>query len=185
MTEIVSDKLKIGVIATILRRKPARLECMLTRAALLLSILSFVAAAQTPVSNWQIVKMLPSGTQVRVADGTAKPTQGTLESVTDSELVVLAPGTGPQSFPRARVASVSLKEKDHRLRNALIGLGVGTAAGLGIGYGVGRSGCSSTGGWCGLDTSFGTVVGGVGGLVGGTLFGVFWPTGGWHKIYAT
>jgi hypothetical protein len=162
-----------------------RLECMLTRAVLLLPILSFAAAAQAPVSSWEIVKMLPSGTQVRVAAATAKPIQGTLESVTDSELVVLKPGTGTQSLPRAMVASVSLKGKDHRLRNALIGLGVGTAAGLGIGYGVGRSGCRSTDGWCGLDTSFGTVVGGVGGLVGGTLLGVFWPTGGWHKIYAT
>jgi hypothetical protein len=162
-----------------------RLQSMLTRTVLLLSILSFVAAAQTPVSDWEIVKMLPSGTQVRVAAATAKPIQGTLESVTDSELVVLTPGTGPQSFPRAQVASVSLKEKDHRLRNALIGLGVGTAAGLGIGYGVGRSGCRSTDGWCGLDTSVGIAIGGISGLVGGTLLGVFWPTGGWHKIYAT
>jgi hypothetical protein len=72
---------------------------MLTRAVLLLPILSFAAAAQTPVSNWEIVKMLSSGTQVRVAAGTAKPIQGTLESVTDSELVVLTLGTRPAVLP--------------------------------------------------------------------------------------
>jgi MFS family permease len=66
--------------------------------------------------------------------------------------------------------------------NALIGLGVGTAAGLAIGYGIEH--CSNKGGWCGLDEAAGTGVGGVAGLVGGTLTGVFWHTGGWRKIYA-
>jgi hypothetical protein len=160
---------------------------MLIRAAILLAILALGGAAQTPVSPWETVKALAPGTEIRVASATAKTIQGALESVTDSELVVLKQGSVPQSFRRDRIMSVSVKGKDHRLRNALIGLGVGTAVGLGVGYGIGHAqanNCSNKGGWlCGLDEGAGAVVGGVGGLVGGTLTGVFWHTGGWRKIY--
>jgi len=160
---------------------------MLTRAAMLLPILSLAAAAQSPASQWDTLKMLAPGTEVRVASANAKPMQGTLESVTDSDLVLTQAG-GPKSFGRTQILSVSVKGKDHRLRNAMIGLGVGTAAGLAIGFGVGHAqsnNCSSKGGWfCGFDEGVGIAVGGVAGLVGGTLTGVFWHTGGWRKIYS-
>jgi hypothetical protein len=159
---------------------------MLIRAAISIPILAFGAAAQTPVSTWERVKALAPGTEIRVASATAKTIQGALESVTDSELVVLKQGSGPQSFPRERIVRVSVRGKDHRLRNALIGLGVGTAVGLGVGYGIGHAqanNCSNKGGWfCGLDEGAGIAVGGVGGLVGGTLTGVFWHTG-WRELY--
>ncbi len=160
---------------------------MLTRAAMLLPILSLAAAAQSPASQWDALKMLAPGTEVRVAPANAKPIQGTLESVTDSDLV-LAQAGGSKSFGRTQILSVSVKGKDHRLRHAMIGLGVGTAAGVLIGYGVGHAqanNCSSKGGWfCGFDEGVGLAVGGVAGLIGGTLTGVFWHTGGWHKIYS-
>jgi len=160
---------------------------MLTRAAMLLPILSLAAAAQTSASKWDTLRMLAPGTEVRVASANAKPIQGALESVTDSNLVLRQAG-GPKSFVRTQILSISVKGKDHRMRNALIGLGVGTAAGLAIGYGIGRAqanNCSNKGGWfCGLDEGAGTVVGGVAGIVGGTLTGVFWHTGGWRKIYS-
>ncbi len=156
---------------------------MQIRAALLFVILALGAAAQTPVSPWETVKALAPGTEIRVASATAKTIQGALESVSDSELVVRKQGSGPQSFPRDRIMSVSVKGKDHRLRNALIGLGVGTAAGVGVGYGIGHAGCGKSGGWCDLNEDLGAAVGGIGGLVGGTLTGVFWHTGGWRKIY--
>jgi hypothetical protein len=147
---------------------------------MLLPILSFAAVAQTSASNWDTLKMLAPGTEVRVASANAKPIQGALESVTDSDLVLRQAG-GPKSFGRTQILSVSVKGKDHRLRNAMIGLGVGTAAGLAIGYGIEH--CSRNGGWCGLDEGVGTAIGGVAGLVGGTLTGLFWHTGGWRKIY--
>jgi hypothetical protein len=153
---------------------------MLTRAAMLLTILSLAAAAQTSASKWDTLKMLTPGTEVRVASADAKPIQGTLESVTDSDLVLRQAG-GPKSFGRTQILSVSVRGKDHRLRNALIGLGAGTAAGLAVGYGVKH--CGNNDGWCGLGEVAGMAVGGVAGLVGGTLTGVFWPTGGWRKIY--
>ncbi len=159
---------------------------MLSRTAMLLLILCLAAAAQTSASKWDTLRMLAPGTEVRVASANAKPIQGALESVTDSDLVLRQAG-GPKSFGRTQILSVSVKGKDHRRRNALIGLGVGTAAGLAIGYGVGHSQantCSSKGGWfCGLDEGAGTIVGGIAGIVGGTLTGVFWNTGAWRKIY--
>jgi hypothetical protein len=160
---------------------------MFTRASMLLLILSRAATAQTLESKWDTLKMLTPGTEVRVASANAKPIQGSLESVTDNDLVLRQAG-GQTSLGRAQILSVSVKGKDHRLRNAMIGLGVGTAAGLSIGYGIGHAQanhCSNKGGWfCGLDEGVGTVVGGVAGILGGTLTGVFWHTGGWRKVYA-
>lgn len=160
---------------------------MLARAAMLLPVLSLAAGAQTSASKWETLKMLAPGTEVRVASANSKPIQGALESVTDRDLVLRQAG-GPKSFDRTQILSVSVKGKDRRLRNAMIGLGVGTAAGLAIGYGIGHAhanGCLHQNGWfCGLDEGVGTAVGGISGLIGGTLTGVFWRTGGWHKIYA-
>jgi hypothetical protein len=159
---------------------------MLARFLVLPLIFSLVAAAQAPApaSNWDHVKMLSAGIEVRVVAGASKPVVGGLESVTDGELVLRLAG-GPQSIPRPSILSVSIERKDHRLRNALIGLGVGTLAGAGIGAIAGRAQenncnqflCNS------LDVPAGAAVGGVIGLLSGTLAGVFWPTGGWRKIY--
>jgi hypothetical protein len=159
------------------------------KTTILILILSFAAAAQTPsqtstrtsAAKWEGLKSLTSFIEVRVASANAKPVQGALESVTDSALVLKQAG-GSVSFDRAQIRSVSVKGKEHRLRNAMIGLGVGTALGVGIGYGVGRAGCGK-GGWCDWDAAAGTAIGGISGLVGGTLLGVFWHTGGWQKIY--
>ena len=164
------------------------------KAAILIPILALGAAAQTSAqtstqtsqSKWEAMKILSQGIEVRVAASNAKPVQGALDAVTDSALVLKQAG-GARSFDRSQILSVSVKGKEHRLRNAMIGLGVGTAIGMGIGYGVGRAqsnNCTSKGGWfCNLDTGAGFAVGGISGLVGGTLTGVFWHTGGWRKIY--
>ncbi len=125
------------------------------------------------------MKALAPGTQIRVAAGTAKPIVGTLESVTDSDLVI-SQGTGPQSFPRPQIMSVAVKKKGHRLRNTVIGMGAGTAAGIGIGFGAGYC---STSGWCHLGEGIDAAIGGAIGLVVGTAAGLLWPTGGWRNIY--
>lgn len=134
--------------------------------------------------------MLAPGTQIRVAADASKPgapqqMQGELVSVNDSEFVIKM-GARTQSFPRARIVSVSIQKNGHRWRNVLVGLGVGTAAGALIGFGIGHaeaSNCKKAGGWfCGLDQGAGAAVGGIGGLTGGTLVGAFWPTG-WREVY--
>jgi hypothetical protein len=153
----------------------------LSRAVLLLPILSFAAAAQTPPLSWENVKMLAPGTPIQVAAGTSKPIVATLESVTDSELVISS-ANGPQTFPRPQIMRVSVPKKSRRLRNAMIGLGVGTAAGIAAGFGYGY--CSEQGNWCHLDEGIDSAIGGGIGLVVGTAVGLLWPTGGWRKIYA-
>jgi hypothetical protein len=108
---------------------------------------------------------------------------GTLESVTDSELV-LRQGAGPQSLPRSRIISVSVRNSSHRLRNALIGLGVGLVTGAAMALAVGEltaHNCKTF--LCGLIGPSDAVIGGTSGLVAGTLTGAFWPPG-WRKIYA-
>lgn len=163
------------------------------KAAILIPILAFGAAAQTATSKgdslkWDGLKMLAPGTEVRVSSVStpahAKPIQGALESVTDSELVILQAG-GPQTFARTRILSVSVNGKNHRLRNALIGLGVGLGAGIGIGAAVGESQAHNCSGFlCGLTLPVDAIIGGIIGIAGGTLAGVFWHTGGWRKIYS-
>jgi hypothetical protein len=131
--------------------------------------------------------MLAPGTEIRIASGASKRIQGALVSASDSEIVLTQP-TGPRSFPRPEISAVSGKTNGHRVRNAVIGLSVGTLAGLGIGVAAGRaktSSCEKSGElFCGLGAIPDEAAGGIGGLVGGTLIGALWPTGGWQKIYA-
>jgi hypothetical protein len=146
------------------------------RAVALIPILSLAATGQTAISNWDGLKMIAPGTEVRVTAGNSKPVRGKLENVTDNDLVI-GPRTGPQSFARPEIRGVSVKKKGHRLRNTLIGMGAGTAAGLGIG-GAEASGCKQL--LCGLAVP---VYGAIG-FIAGTVTGLVLPTGGWRQVYA-
>ena len=147
------------------------------RAVILIPILSLVATAQVPTSNWDSVKTIAPGTEVRVAAGNSKPVHGKLETVTESNLVI-GKSSAAHSFPRTDIRSVSVKEKGHRVRNVLVGMGVGLAAGLGIGAAVGHN---CTGIACG---GFDVVVGGLIGLGGGIVAGLEFPSGKWRQVYA-
>jgi hypothetical protein len=126
--------------------------------------------------------MLAPGTQIRIADDASKPgvqlIQGTLEGVTDSELVIQQ-GTGTQSFPRAQIVGVSVKKKGHRLRNAFIGLGVGAGVGISVGYVYVNA---QKTGWAAFGAGIPAAIEGGVEVIGGTLIGAFWPTG-WREIY--
>jgi len=139
-------------------------------------ILSVTAAAQSPPSNWDSVRMIAPGTEVRVAAGTAAAVRGRLESVSDNALIVTN-ASGTESFQRPEIHSVAVKKKGHRLRNTLIGMGVGTAAGLGVG-GAQASGCNTF--LCNLAVPFFGFIG----FVAGTVTGLVWRTGGWRQVYA-
>ena len=146
-------------------------------AVVLLPILSLVAAGQAPSSSWDSVKTIAPGTEVSVAAGNSKPVRGKLEAVTDSNLVI-GKSSAAHSFPKGDIRSVSVKEKGHRLRNVLAGMGVGLAVGLGIGAAISH-GCSGIA--CGgIDVA----VGGLIGLGGGIVAGVELPSGKWRQVYA-
>jgi hypothetical protein len=147
------------------------------RAVVLLPMLCLVATGQTLTSNWDSVKMIAPGTEVRVTAGKSKPIRGKLESVTDTSLAVSGE-TGTRSFSRPEIRSVSVKKKRHRLRKVLIGMGVGTAAGLGIGAATGN-GCNGI-----ACEGVHTVMGGLIGLAGGVVAGLVWSSGEWRQVYA-
>jgi hypothetical protein len=154
---------------------------MPARALILFPILALAARAQPPPFSWENVKMLAPGTQIRVASAASKGIVGTLASVSDSELLLMQK-TGPQSFPRPQIVSVSVRKERHRLRNALIGMGVGLVAGAGLSVVVSEAERNCTF-LCGLVGPADAVLGGAAGLVGGGLLGAFWPSG-WREIYA-
>jgi hypothetical protein len=140
-------------------------------------MLALVATGQVSTSNWDNVKMIAPGTEIRVTAGNSKPVRGKLEVVTDTNLVLGKPSAA-HSFPKGDIHSVSVKEKGHRARNVLIGAGVGLAAGLGIGAAAGNN---CTGIACG---GFRVAVGGLIGLGGGIVTGLELPSGRWRQVYA-
>jgi hypothetical protein len=148
----------------------------LARLTVLVPLLALAAAGQAPLSNWDTVRTLASGTEVRIDAGKSKVVTGKLDSVTESAVLVNV-GTDRQTFDRAQVASISVRKSGHRVRNTFIGLGVGLAAGLGIGAAAGHN-CTTF--LCGPGD---VIVGGIVGTAGGTVAGVVWPTGGWRKVY--
>jgi hypothetical protein len=153
------------------------LKLTLSRTLILVPLLALAAAAgQEPHSNWGNVRMLTSGTEVRVIAGKAQAVSGKLDSATDSTVVITA-AAGQQTFDRPQIASISVKKDGHRLRNTLIGFAAGLAAGLGVGAAAGHN---CTGILCGLGD---VIVGGIVGVAGGTTAGAVWPTGGWREIY--
>jgi hypothetical protein len=147
------------------------------RLAALLALTAATVAAQPNLTDWNIVKALAVGTDVRITSGTRTVT-GTIDRITDDTLAITA-GKGQEMFDRQQVSSVATKKPGHRMRNALIGLGVGTGAGLGIGLGI-RAHPDQL-----KIVSNSAVVGGsaAAGAVIGTLVGAVIPTGGWREIY--
>lgn len=144
----------------------------------LIPILALSAAAQTSSPGWDVVRAITRSTEVRIVSDNAKAVRGRLESVTDS-LLLISPGA--QSFARAQIVSVSLKRKGHRVRNAIIGIGVGLVAGIGIGLAT-ASRCQ--GEICGIAAAGGVIAGGVLGMGAGAIAGVAWPSGGWRQVYS-
>jgi hypothetical protein len=104
------------------------------RLGLLLVVVATTLAAQTNVPDWNAVKALTAGTQVRITAG-SRSIRGEIERTTDDVLVVTS-GKGEETLSRQDIRRVAVKKPGHRGRNALIGLGIGTGTGLAVGAGV-------------------------------------------------
>ncbi len=141
------------------------------------------------LSNWDNLKSLTPGQEVRVVMNNVKSYQGKFESLSDDG-ITLRQAAGEQMLPRKDVLRVSWKGQSHRRRNVLIGTVVGAGLGLGAGLGADHvisSNANCTGGpafGCGNPPNphwalIGTpVVASVGAVVGAVM-----PTGGWHDVY--
>lgn len=160
----------IGLAATMTAQFVHRLGALLALAAT-------SVAAQTNVTDWNTVKALTAGTEVRVTAG-SRTVRGKIDRITDDTLVVTS-GKGPEMFTQQEVTRVSVGTVGHRGRNTLIGLGVGAGVGLGIGAAVDAQPCK---GFC-IFPNAGKVVFTPLGAIVGTLAGVAIPTGGGREIY--
>jgi hypothetical protein len=153
------------------------------RLGTLLALLATTAVAQKKAGDWNTVKALSTGTDVRVKTG-SRTVSGTIDRVTDDTLTMTS-GKGSEMFNQQDVARVSVGKKGHRGRNALIGLGIGTGVGFGIGAAVDHVGSCRGGvgfGCIGLYNPGKVVFTPVGALAG-TLVGALIPTGAWREVY--
>jgi hypothetical protein len=136
------------------------------------------AEPQSAQANWESLKKLAIGQQIRVVLNDAKFYSGQFQSVSDEGLVVRS-GGGEQTFARPSILRVSTKGGSHRGRNALIG------AGVGAGVGAAAFGVCPQGGYrevipCG---GRGAAIGAVLLAPMGAAVGAAMPTGGWHDVY--
>jgi hypothetical protein len=147
-------------------------------AAMLLLVASS-APAQQNFTDWNTVKALATGAEVRITTG-SRTVRGRVLRITDDSLV-LATGKSQEMFQQQEVTRVLLKGDSHRGRNSLIGLAGGAGIGLIIGA-VGHQDCT---GWCIFYTSRGAdmaaggiILGGIGAAVGALI-----PTRSWLEVY--
>jgi hypothetical protein len=138
-----------------------------------------VARAQTANTDWANVKRIAAGEEIRVSMSDGKSFRGQLQSSTADSLIMVA-ANSQQTLARPQVAKIATKRDSHRMRNTLIGLGLGAGAGLAGGAVEDHSDCA---GRCGFGNNLGKVIFTPLGAVVGTVVGVAWPTGGWHEVY--
>ena len=92
---------------------------------------------QLAESSWENLSRLQAGQKIEVIDSSMKMLQGAYLSHSD-EAINIQHKNGPVSVPRSNVIRVSSREHSKRLRNALIGMGIGGAAGIAIGGAAGK-----------------------------------------------
>ena len=83
-----------------------------------------LAAAQTAKESWENLKQLRAGQKVEVVDAKMKTSNGKFISLTD-EAITLREGKNDVTLPRAEVVRVSIGNTSHRMRNVLLGAGIG------------------------------------------------------------
>src|SRR6266852_970124 len=124
--------------------------------------------AQDKKDDWKALYGLRSGEKIELIETGMKKHVGTFSTVTE-EAIQLREGSNDIGIRKENVARVTLLEKSHRLRNALL---------LGV-VGAGASRCSSSNGTfnlCGLGRGVEVAVGAVIGLAGGAGIGAAIPS---------
>jgi len=132
-------------------------------------------------ANWHNLQQLAPGQQIRIVLNDAKSYTGQFQSVTDEGIVVRS-SVGRQSVERQKVLRVSIRSRNHRGRNALMGLAVGAGAGIIVGVAspeLGQGRCAQ--GSC-VNATSASLAGVVGALLGAGL-GAAIPSHGWHDVY--
>ncbi len=135
------------------------------------TLCSTLVSAQS--GDWDGVKQLSPGRQVKIALRNGTSYKGQLRSADDNSIVL----ESGKAVAKQDVKRVLTKTRGHRGKHALIGGGIGAAAGLGVGAGIDAN-CSSfcfhNLGKAVLTPAFAIIGLGVGALL---------PAGGWQEIY--
>jgi hypothetical protein len=144
-------------------------------------LLAFVPALfGQPTADWGAVKQLTPNTEIRVSRTDGGTVQGRFQSATDDGVVV-ATSKSTETLNHTAIKKVETRGKNHRGRNALIGLGAGAAGGLIVGA-ASDSSCPKNGCFL-VGKNFGKEVLTPFGALIGVVVGVVIPTGRWHDIY--
>jgi hypothetical protein len=98
----------------------------------LIFVMPVVTHAQPKNDSWDTIRSLRVGEKIEVVDGGMKKHIGTFLMVSD-ESIQMREGSNEIGVRKENVARVSVLDKNHRLRNALIFAAVGGGAGAGIG----------------------------------------------------
>jgi hypothetical protein len=106
-------------------------------------LLATVAVAQVSAparqegaqQSWDNLKTVRAGREIQLVDQRLKSYNGTLLRVSDEDIAIQV-GTDELTVKRADVFRVSARDTNKRLRNALIGLGIGAGIGTAIGFGI-------------------------------------------------
>jgi hypothetical protein len=134
-----------------------------------------------PGRDWATLGHTPAisaGTEIEARTG-GKRYRGQFKAVEDDALVIVT-ASGEERLARATVSRVSVKGPGHRLRNMLIGLGIGAAGGLTLGA-IADARC--TGNCVEGKRPLGKEAGTPLGALIGAIIGVALPTGGWRVVY--
>jgi hypothetical protein len=137
------------------------------------------ASAQTDQASWANLSSLQSGQKVQIVDMHSKKYSGSFMNVSDTAISYQETGS-TQTMQRQDVRSVKLMENKHRLRNTLIGGGVGAGAGAVIGAASVHP-CSTSDFLCFQPIGRGAIagIGAVVGFAGGAVVGALLPS---HKM---
>jgi hypothetical protein len=130
--------------------------------------------AKSPRANWDNLKGLAPGDDIRIVLNDAKSYGAKFQSVSDAAIVVRLL-TGEQTFTRESVLRVSTKGQSHRLRNAALGAAIGVGLGAILAASTSRNDSEAQAiGWVVIPPLTGAAGAGV---------GAFLSTGGWHDAY--
>jgi len=132
--------------------------------------------AQDKKDDWKALYGLRSGEKIELIETGMKKHVGTFSTVTE-EAIQLREGSNDIGIRKENVARVTLLEKSHRLRNAVI-LGA-AGAGVGAGIAAAASRCSNSNtsfNLCGIGRGAEVAIGAVVGLAGGAGIGAAIPS---------
>ncbi len=95
-----------------------------TRAVACLFLVPAFTFAQKLQDSWDNLRQLQPGQKIEVVDTGMRTFAGRLVNVSD-EVITLQAAKNEQSIERTNVVRVSVRDTSHRMRNMLVGAGIG------------------------------------------------------------